>query len=447
MKKIIYALIFASTILAACSQNKNIGSSYNDRFSNPDEYSNPISYQQFYDNLAPYGEWVNNLEFGRVWIPRESGFRPYYTKGHWAYTNYGWTWVSDYNWGWATFHYGRWFYDNYYGWEWVPGYEWAPAWVSWRKNENYYGWAPSCPRRNNGSYYEIRNDQWAFVPHQFINRNDINNYYINTQNNVTIINNTTIINKSRVINKTSYQEGPNISEVEQVTHTKIRTFAVKETDEPGSSKLDDGTLHIYKPLVKQNFINVDGSKSLPSRNAIPAIKTQRGNENGKSIIGDENANQRTTDRTVNSNQPLKNSNIHPVIKDQNTGDAITNPSPNTNRTFNNLDRKEKQLQDYQKQTNRNIQPNPVNERTDVNGPVPQNRHNNIYNKVPSQRVIENPVQNPQLRTNRERIINNPVQNTSPAVNQRPDKQISNQGAERSPDSYEKRPQVSRKSFP
>ena len=35
-----------------------------------------------------------------------------------------------------------------YGWYWVPGYEWAPAWVAWRNNNDYYGWAPLSPGLN-----------------------------------------------------------------------------------------------------------------------------------------------------------------------------------------------------------------------------------------------------------------------------------------------------------
>src|ERR1039458_8402512 len=92
-----------------------------------------VSFQTFYDNLSPYGQWVSDPQYGNVWVPNEEGnFRPYGSRGHWVMTDYGNTWVSDDPWGWACYHYGRWTYDNYYGWIWVPGYEWAPAWVSWR---------------------------------------------------------------------------------------------------------------------------------------------------------------------------------------------------------------------------------------------------------------------------------------------------------------------------
>lgn len=102
-----------------------------------------VSFQVFYDQLAPYGEWINDPDYGYIWLP-DAGqdFQPYASNGRWVNTQYGNTWYSDYDWGWAPFHYGRWVRNNYYGWAWVPGYEWGPAWVSWRQGGGQYGWAP-----------------------------------------------------------------------------------------------------------------------------------------------------------------------------------------------------------------------------------------------------------------------------------------------------------------
>ena len=56
----------------------------------------PVDYQTFYDQLSPYGQWVNTPEYGNVWVPNnQTGFTPYLTNGHWVYTDYGWIWVSD----------------------------------------------------------------------------------------------------------------------------------------------------------------------------------------------------------------------------------------------------------------------------------------------------------------------------------------------------------------
>jgi len=99
-----------------------------------------VSFQVFYDQLSPYGQWVDYANWGYVWIP-DAGpdFEPYSTAGHWVMTKYGWTWVSEYPWGWAPFHYGRWDFNDDLGWFWIPDTEWGPAWVTWRRANGYYG--------------------------------------------------------------------------------------------------------------------------------------------------------------------------------------------------------------------------------------------------------------------------------------------------------------------
>jgi len=73
-----------------------------------------VSFQMFYDELSPYGEWIDDPEYGYIWLPDvDRDFQPYASRGHWVMTSYGNTWVSDYDWGWAPFHYGRWTYSDY----------------------------------------------------------------------------------------------------------------------------------------------------------------------------------------------------------------------------------------------------------------------------------------------------------------------------------------------
>ena len=61
------------------------------------------SYRLFYDELSPYGSWVDYQNYGFVWMPNvDPDFSPYVTSGRWVFTDDGWTWVSDYPWGWAT---------------------------------------------------------------------------------------------------------------------------------------------------------------------------------------------------------------------------------------------------------------------------------------------------------------------------------------------------------
>ena len=243
-----------------CSGTQNISQS-SDSYTPVNQED--ISYQQFYDGLSPYGRWVDYPGYGNVWVPMDQGFRPYYSNGHWAYTSYGWTWVSGYEWGWATFHYGRWFQDNNYGWVWTPGYEWAPAWVSWRSDNQYYGWAPIGP---SGRYEDIDDRHWAFVRHEYINQRNINNYYINQQNNRNIINNTTIINNyNSGAPVRTFNPGPSVKEVEAITKTVIRPLKVNESPLPGITKINNNTLTIYKPTAKPDgkvIINNNDPKNL-----------------------------------------------------------------------------------------------------------------------------------------------------------------------------------------
>jgi hypothetical protein len=130
------------------------------------------SVDAFYEALSPYGEWVYVTRLGRVWRPNRvivgADFRPYLTAGHWVYTDYGWTFESDYDWGWAPYHYGRWYMDPFYGWVWTPDTVWGPAWVDWRFGGGYVGWVPLPPPSISVSfnYYQ---PSWCFVPvHHFV---------------------------------------------------------------------------------------------------------------------------------------------------------------------------------------------------------------------------------------------------------------------------------------
>jgi hypothetical protein len=124
----------------------------------------------FYDQLSPYGEWLQ-IEGGfYAWRPThvQYGWRPY-LYGHWSWTDYGWYWVSSEPFGWAVFHYGRWYDDDYYGWIWIPDRTWGPAWVEWRSNDDYLGWAPLPPYATFGINMGIRFTAQWFAPYHYWN--------------------------------------------------------------------------------------------------------------------------------------------------------------------------------------------------------------------------------------------------------------------------------------
>ncbi len=107
-----------------------------------------FDYQVFHDRLSPHGRWLHTPDYGYIWRPaiveQNPQWRPY-TIGRWAYTDLGWTWISQEPFGWATYHYGRWVLLRQSGWCWVPGTQWAPAWVCWKTGGDYLGWAPLPP--------------------------------------------------------------------------------------------------------------------------------------------------------------------------------------------------------------------------------------------------------------------------------------------------------------
>lgn len=112
------------------------------------QVSAPRDHSLFYEQLAPYGRWMDVSGYGYCWRPTltTARWRPY-VDGCWVWSSMGWTWQSNEPFGWATYHYGRWVNLSRHGWVWVPGSEWAPAWVSWRQSRDHVGWAPLPPDR------------------------------------------------------------------------------------------------------------------------------------------------------------------------------------------------------------------------------------------------------------------------------------------------------------
>lgn len=229
-----------------------------------------FSTQVFYDELSPYGNWVHNREYGYVWIPHVGrNFYPYATSGRWVMTEYGWTWLSDYKWGWAPFHYGRWDYDLYYGWVWFPDSEWAPAWVTWRQGDGYFGWAPMSPGMNAGMGFQDRNyendiNRWIFVREKDFTKSNIGRYYVNRRQNDDLLRRSAIINNINTNNQSrvSYYSGPDPSEIQRVTGKRLRSVTVRDNDRPGH-RLSSNELQIYRPRVENN--PTSGNRPAPSR--------------------------------------------------------------------------------------------------------------------------------------------------------------------------------------
>jgi hypothetical protein len=253
---------------------------------NPDDGSDQggPTYQTFYDGLSPYGSWVNYPGYGYCWVPSNmpGDFSPYGVGGHWVFTDYGWTWVSDYPWGWACFHYGRWFMDASYGWLWCPGYDWAPAWVVWGDYGGYYCWAPIGPGVIVSPHYRPDPSYWHFCEHNHITETNISHYVIHHEEfarishmNVNEINNhINVINHASTYNQSVFFAGPKSTEVEKYTGQKVNKIAVNNVNKPGESHVNGNTLNIYRPSISRTTHQPTPANAKPANNN--AVRDQGG---------------------------------------------------------------------------------------------------------------------------------------------------------------------------
>ncbi len=309
-----------------------------------------VSFQVFYDQLSPYGEWIDYPAYGFVWIP-DAGpdFSPYCTNGYWVMTQFGWTWVSGYRWGWAPFHYGRWDFNNDLGWFWVPDNVWGPSWVTWRRADGYYGWTPMRPGISinlsfGNSYRDI--DRWYFVRDRDFGRQDMYRYYVNRRDNNVIIRNSVVINATYNDNRRNavYVAGPPREEVQRYTGRTFRSVTVQDDDRPGQ-RLINNRLQIYRPQVQQ--IGEDNHRSAPAKvynpqDVRPRVERNNGNQPDKSTVIQNNRRseqqgelrqrrQRGTDQQQPRLQDAQQQQGQVLQKNEQQKQDVTKPSVNTRR--------------------------------------------------------------------------------------------------------------------
>jgi hypothetical protein len=219
-----------------------------------------MDFNYMYNYLASYGNWVHLAPYGYVWTPRNMGYRwrPY-RDGHWVLTDDGWTWVSHEVWGSIPFHYGRWGYDSYFGWFWVPDTVWGPAWVSWRWNDQYVGWAPLPPgvefRTGMGFTslsFKIPHRFWIFFQAPYFLDRDIHRYTLPYERNVTIVNFTSIHNNIYYRNNRIINEGIGIDRVRRATGQIVPRYTIRNVRKPGPARVESNNVHIYRPTIRKD---------------------------------------------------------------------------------------------------------------------------------------------------------------------------------------------------
>jgi hypothetical protein len=209
-----FALILAVAFFAAVAAARSADAAHTQ-----------VSFGFFHSGLSPHGRWHMSASFGQVWQPRvyAVGWNPYY-DGHWVYTDYGWTWVSDYAWGAIPYHYGTWVIEPAFGWVWVPGYVWAPSWVVFRTGPSYVGWAPVPPSFSVGMSFSFRDydaDRFVFVRSRDFLAPRIHGRALPLPRSRAIFRDTTIVNNIKIENNVVVNRGPDVRMIERVARTSV----------------------------------------------------------------------------------------------------------------------------------------------------------------------------------------------------------------------------------
>jgi hypothetical protein len=228
-------------------------SGYYDRYDDLDS-----SY--FYSQLDPYGMWVSYQPYGYVWIPGNVGYtwRPY-TRGHWVWSDYGWTWVSLERWGWIAFHYGRWGWDRQLGWFWVPDVVWGPAWVAWRWGDAHIGWAPLPPGpgfehgRGFGNHrWDIPERHWNFVNGRYFMDRSLDLRVLPVERNRTIVNMTDLRINIESRDRRVVNDGVDLDTVRRMTLREVDRYTLRDPKRPGEEREEGREIVLSRPDFKRN---------------------------------------------------------------------------------------------------------------------------------------------------------------------------------------------------
>lgn len=258
-----------------------------------------VSFNTFHDRLSPYGTWIHHPHYGDVWRPNgvEADFHPY-SRGHWVNTEDGFTWVSDYAWGDVPFHYGRWVFDDG-AWLWVPGYVWAPAWVTWRSDNEHTGWAPLPPddRFLQGDETEFDVDPVAFYGPRFdagnffifvgtnhLTEPHFRNYIVRRPLVVNIFNRTRNITRISIVNDRVVNRSVDVRLVERVSRRRIPTLSIRAVLRPGAiiTNVHVGREIEIRERAQHPRINPPGNDHGDNGHG--------GNDNGRNDNNDHNGN-------------------------------------------------------------------------------------------------------------------------------------------------------------
>ncbi|GAB6283382.1 MAG: hypothetical protein STSR0008_21470 [Ignavibacterium sp.] len=281
------------------------------------------NFDYFYSSLRPYGSWIELNDGFVVWRPRvRASYWSPYSVGTWIWTTDGWYWDSYEPFGHIVFHYGRWYFDDYYGWVWVPDNYWAPAWVEWRYDDYYVGWAPLPPYANFSISIGIHFTHNYVIPYRhyhFVHYNhfcvpSVNKYFIvekekyrvysRTQSNVNYV-----YRDNRIRNV-----GVDRSFVEKKGGVKIRerNLNFEETDRITGRPVvkSDNEIKVYRQRTYNNnkSTNVDYQIERSTRNSNLDVNEVQ--------IGERNLSKRESTRSIDRQNNENDIKTYPRVSPQ-----------------------------------------------------------------------------------------------------------------------------------
>ncbi len=288
-----------------------------DNFTENDEDLLTVDYKEFYDELAPHGEWIEvtdkelgvdlvkssassveghkkislsdlfgvkeafaeDISLGTffVWKPSpelavtasagetEPVYVPY-TNGQWTYTDAGWYFKAPTPYEEIVHHYGRWSYTPSLGWVWLPGRVWSPAWVDWREDDSHIAWTPVPPSvyivENTLPPPPVYNERYVVVEKQYftspyvykyVYRNSGNKFTATTWNRVGGI---TVLNK-KVINN-----GPDFSLFQKLNRERLRMIRLTKVRDYKRVNYSPNEFLVYSPQFKKVKVKKNISRAI-----------------------------------------------------------------------------------------------------------------------------------------------------------------------------------------
>jgi len=394
-----------------------------------------VTIDLFYQELSPYGEWSPHVEFGYIWQPYgvPPDWRPY-TDGRWEWSDQGWLWVSYEPWGWATYHYGRWVFDDYQGWIWIPGTTWSPAWVNWYQGPEYVGWSPLPPDRGffleigftfnfyNSNYYkpyykkhhrkhhyyhDYYHDPYHYRPNAshcvFMPYNEFGRHKhalkaaVPPANYDIVLRNSKNVTNIKRTNNRVFNYGPDKSYIEKRSNQKLVQHNIVDTDKIAlrgkynANSIQGKSYNAYRPKIerkgKDPFTTNRGAKYSEKRSSNSAIPQK---SNSGSFRNNNNRHQESkVDRPLRKTQSSRNDNFLPKQQNNKKPDTRTYGSTKSRDNNNAYKNRYQNAPQTQRNSNNNKSVNRGNSRNADNLRKAQAPQNSNYKAQQSNKYQSN----------------------------------------------------------